>query len=676
MAKRVNYLIPSVWNCWGYSGATKKIGQQIDIDPRTYFDACVDWIRAQSTPKLKYKNRSLSKTLGVKRVAAKKVRDGRRLRRSGDWIRSASMCGAMIRTSTAWDHRADGLLRTTPVNDLGTFLKTILLLPHLARMRINVLYLLPVVKISRLFRKGELGCPYAAKNFFELDPDQYDQTLSGGRDTIEDQFSLFVECAHRLGMRVMLDLAPRTAARDSDWILDHPDWFYWVSSRYARTMKPPKLPLVDYINPIPGRLNEVYDVKAVHQHLAKFRFSPYVTHRQKWANFVKRAKRRPPKNLLTEIARHFGVVTPPGFSDCINDDQPPWSDVTYLRLFEDHPPEAAKHLPDPKRQAPYVLFDTAKASLFPGKKPNRMLWNELANILPYYQQFGVDGARVDMAHALPKPLERMILDRPRKIDPDFCFLAEELGTHNHRAVHASGYNIIIGSSWYQQPRSSEGQMHEMVSVIPRLKVPVMAAAETPDTPRAMVRPGGRRFAMQAAVLNHFLPNAVPMLCSGMEVHERQPMNLGLDNVPPGRYALSKSDPLAGKLAFFDRYALHWGNRGAKEMIELISAAGDIRHQYLDSIVNPRRYFVPQVKTNPRWILATGFKLDRKRGALLVVANLDIRRKRRTRLVKLPVACKAIEVLLEIATGSKPRWVDGGLSLTMDPLDVKVILIHS
>ncbi len=31
------------------------------------------------------------------------------------------------------------------------------------------------------------------------------------------------------GMRVMLDFVPRTAARDNNLILDHPDWFYWIS---------------------------------------------------------------------------------------------------------------------------------------------------------------------------------------------------------------------------------------------------------------------------------------------------------------------------------------------------------------------------------------------------------------------------------------------------------------
>lgn len=673
MAKRSEYLIPSVWDCWGYDGPVRRYGAQVAVAPRGYFDACVDWIGRQSSPVVNYSGRSLSKVLGVKRAGAMKVRDGRRVRRGGDWIKAATMYGAMIRTSTAWDHRGDGRLGVTPVNDLGTFLKTILLLPHLARMGVNVLYLLPVVKVSHLYRKGELGCPYSAKNFFELDPDQYDRTLGGGDDNIEAQFSQFVECAHGMGMRVMLDLAPRTAARDNDWILDHPQWFYWTAPRYARNLVAPRLPGVEYINAIPGRLNEVYDHKSVHQHLAKFRFGPHKTHPQKWANFVKSAKRKPPKNLLADIGKQFGVVTPPGFSDCINDDQPPWSDVTYLRLYEDHPKEAADLLPDPAHQAPYVLFDTAKASNFPGKKPQKALWNQLADILPFYQKFGVDGARIDMAHALPQPLERMILDRPRKIDPDFCFLAEELGTHSHKRQYDAGYNIIIGPSWYQQPRSSEGRMHGMVAELPKLKVPVMAAAETPDTPRAVVRSGGRRFAKHAVVLNNFLPNAVPMICGGMEVFERQPMNLGLDNVPPGRDALPAADPLAGKLAFFDRYALHWDNRSAKGMIDLIARAADVRMQYIDAITNPRAYFAPKVTVNQRWVLATGFRLPRKQGSLLAVANVDFKRGRRTKIGGL-AAMRTAESVLNIVETSPPRLRSGALTISLGPGDVRLIVL--
>jgi starch synthase (maltosyl-transferring) len=377
---------------------------------------------------------------------------------------------------------------------------------------------------------------------------------------------------------------------------------------------------------------------------------------------------------LREIGKTFGVVTPPGFSDVVNDVQPPWSDVTYLRLFEDHPVAAIPHLRDAKNQPPYVLHDTAKASMYGGKKPQRKLWDRLASILPFYQKFGVDGARVDMAHALPAKLEAMILEHPRKRDPDFCLLAEQLGTENHASAHRGGYNIIIGPCWWLQPRGHEGKMHDFVRDIPKLKVPVMAAAETPDTPRAITRHGKRKYAMQSVVVDCFLPNAVPMINGGIEVLERQPMNLGLDAKPKDRYALPKSDPLYGKLAFFDRFALHWNNPGGKAMTALIGKTTAIRSQYLDALANPRAFFAPKLGSNAKKILATAFKLGRGKGTLLMLANMNYRQTLRTTVSGLPRA-NHVDVLLTITQQTPPRIRSGKLTLELAPGNAVVLRLH-
>jgi len=674
--RRLDYRIPALWRFEEHAGDARAVGAEIAIDPSAYLADCLSWIQRNGVVRGAVPGRSLSRLLGVRHAGGLRVRDGRRVRRAGDWVRAGFMYGMMIRCATAWDHDGDGRLTSRRNNELGTFLKSILLLPHLWRMGVNVLYLLPVVKASTLYRKGELGCPYSAKNFLELDPDQYDAAFGAEYGDVNAQFRLFVSCAHRLGMRVLLDVAPRTAARDCDWILDHPEWFYWIDRRYARTYTAPHVPGATYYNPIPDRLAEIYDVPAVRAHLAKFRFAPNINQPQKWTKFADAMKRRPPENLLAEISRHFGVITPPGFSDVVNDTQPPWSDVTYLRLFEDHPVAALPHLPAPDDQPPYVLYDTAKASMFPGRRPQRKLWDALAGILPFYQRFGVDGARVDMAHALPSPLERLILENPRKRDPDFCLLAEQLGTERHAEAHRGGYNIIIGPSWWMQPRGYEGRMHEFLKDIPGLAVPVMAAAETPDTPRAVVRYGKRKFAMQAAVVNCFLPNAVPMINGGMEVFERQPMNLGLDAKPSDRYALPKSDPLYGKLAFFDRYALHWTNPGSRRMSELIGRAASLRREYLEALVDPRAYFAPRVTVNAPRILATAFNLPRKKGILLLLANLDHDRARRAAVSGLPRRASRAETLLSIEDAPIVRFRDSRLSVQLAAGEALVLRIHT
>lgn len=677
---QLDYRLPALWDCWGFAGQRKRLGQEVVVNPVEYAAACLEWIQHHSIH-VGPQGQSLSQwARGKRRSAAGKP--------GGAWINRQTIYAMMVRMTTAWDHDGNGKLHSKRYAELGTFFKSILLLPLLKKMGITTVYLLPVTKISHLNRKGDLGCPYSAKNFFEIDAAQHDPLLSlhsalwkgfqvaGSKQRaagLTDEFALFVECAHRLGMRIMLDIAPRTTARDCDWILDHPDWFYWIDRRFEKNWHSPALPGITYHNPIPGRLGEIYSVPAVREHLAKFRFAPNVTHPREWARFSQKARAHPPANLLADIGRQFGVVTAPAFSDVINDQQPPWSDVTYLRMYKDHGAEAQALLDKPHKQPPYVLFDVIKSNLFPGNRPNRELWHVLADIIPFYQHFGIDGARVDMAHALPGALERMILDRPRRRDPDFCFLAEDLSYDHTVGQRKAGYNVVLGSSWYHQPRASQGNMHRMLADLPGLKLPILAAAETPDTPRAAVRTGGERFSRQAVVVNMFLPNTVPTINSGMEVYERQPMNLGLEVGKPGRFALSPNDPQFAKLAFFDAYALHWKNRGAAEMIDLIARASALRQEHLAAIFSKKAWFIPHLTKHARRILATGFRLRGSYKALMMLANVDFDRAYRTTLAGLPLS-HSPEVLLELVASPAPKLSATGVRIELPPGDVKLIRI--
>ncbi|MFH0980434.1 MAG: alpha-amylase [Planctomycetota bacterium] len=672
-----NYRIPDLWQQWDYAGVVRRAGREILIDPYDYLIQCIERVMLPAHPGFGLGGRSLSRIQGVVPASGDKVREGGRSRRGGDWIRTGMIYGMLVRMTTAWDHDGDGRLSSRRWTELGTFLKSILLLPMLRRMGVNVIYLVPIAQHSDLYRKGELGCPYAAKNFLRLEPRLHDRLLGDDPDDVELEFGAFVEAAHRMGMRVMVDLAPRTAARDNDWILDHPDWFYWIDRRFTKRYASPRLPGVTYLNPIASRLHEVYGPQVVREHLAQFRHAPGVTDPRRWAAFADRARRRPPRDLLAAIAREFGVITPPGFSDCINDTQPPWSDVTYLRMYLDHPIAAVEHLDDPKNQPPYVLFDVAKASLFPGRRPNLPLWRALAGILPFYQRFGVDGARVDMAHALPKPLEEMILDRPRRIDPDFCFMAEELGAQNHAKAYRAGYNILIGPSWYMEPRAHHGLVHKFAyQVLRNLRVPALAAAETPDTPRAVTRRGGRRYVRAMAALNSFLPRAVPFINSGLECFERQPMNLGLDSRPRDRFALPRDDPFYGKLAFFDPFVLHWTHLGGPAMVELFAALAAVRQRYLHEMATPANHFVPTVTRQARWVVASGFLVEGGRRALLVLANVDFESERRTTVTRLPPRVRrrlTAEVLLSLSKPhSAPLIRRGRISVSLPPGEVLVL----
>lgn len=60
-----------------------------------------------------------------------------------------------------------------------------------------------------------------------------------------------------------------------------------------------------------------------------------------------------------------------------------------------------------------------------------------------------------MGHALPLALVKRIIEAARKIDPHFCFIAEELDTQNAACSLEKGYNMIIGGGFTQETRPNE-----------------------------------------------------------------------------------------------------------------------------------------------------------------------------------------------------------------------------
>lgn len=484
-------------------------------------------------------------------------------------------------------------------------------------MGVDAIYLLPISKNSMRYKKGEMGSPYAVKNFFELDPTLKDPML-GDDISIDDEFKALVEACHILGIRIMIDIIPRTSARDSELILEHPEWFYWVDIKELEDYNPP---FVDGIKPGDKPSNEnlpmVYASESVKKHIKKFCHAPNVIDEAKWNSIKERCANDPSLDFFDLIQQEYGITTASAFSDCINDPQPPWTDVTFLRLYLDNPEESSKYVD--QNQPPYILFDIIKSNLFQGKIKNIELWERIADIIPSYQRkYGIDGARIDMGHALPKELENMILDNPRKFDEDFCFIAEVLDNKGDVAAREAGYNMIIGTAWAAEPRYYKGSFTKLLNEMENLKAPIFAAAETPDTPRAASRLGGKKFSKFVAVMNAFLPNGVPFISSGFEILEKQAMNLGLDAKEENRFLLPKNDPLYGKLAFFDKYALHWDNEENKEVFNILVDVADIRAKYIDSITDIKSY----IKCNfeEERLLATAYRTNE--GVLLVLGNMD------------------------------------------------------
>src|SRR5262249_25091842 len=155
------------------------------------------------------------------------------------------------RVTTAFDHSADGHLQIGPTADgwreTGTLLKCIALLPYIRNMGFNTVHLLPITAIGQDGKKGTLGSPYAIRNPYQLDGNLDEPALGLTPDQL---FGGFVEAAHLLGLRVIMEFVLRTASKDGDWIKEHPDWFYWIRADIPDRIRRGSGQLGSYGNPV------------------------------------------------------------------------------------------------------------------------------------------------------------------------------------------------------------------------------------------------------------------------------------------------------------------------------------------------------------------------------------------------------------------------------------------
>lgn len=554
---------------------------------------------------------------------------------SQNWVKEAVVYSMMIRTQTAWDHNHDGNLDSNIVTETGTFIKSLLMLFHLKKLGVNTLYLLPINQTSTMDKKGDFGSPYAVSSFFKLDQTLKDN-LTENKTTIEEEFAALCEACHILNIRVTIDFVPRTNAVDSDFILTNPEWFYWIDVSESKNYAPPSVPeLFDPENPISSptvdRLGAIYRSSEVISHINKFRVNPKEINPVKWAEFQVEYVQNPKMNMLKEIEKRFNITVAKAFSDGVNDNQPPWSDITFFRMYLDHPTTSLKFLPN-KDLAPYILFDVIKANMHKGNKPNTELWKTLSNIAPYFQKtFGIDGARIDMGHALPSELVSQIITTAQNFDSEFVFIAEELEAKNAQAAFEAGYDMIIGNTFKTQPRMFSVSKYDEYNKNVGLPIPLFACSETHDTPRISGRfkpySDANLMSRLAHVMNMFAPNSVPFINSGQEIFERQPMNTGLDSTQGDEFIyLPTSDPYYGKLALFDRYCLHWDTHGLQNNINLYEACAALRKRFIKTITNKQNYQFSNLDFLPDKFVRMLYTIDETErenySHLLIVANLS------------------------------------------------------
>ncbi|MCX8056168.1 MAG: alpha-amylase family glycosyl hydrolase [Ignavibacteria bacterium] len=97
----------------------------------------------------------------------------------------------------------------------GNFKALINKLPYLKELGVTILWLMPIHPIGELKRKGSLGSPYSVKDYYAVNPEY---------GTKED-FRKFVNEAHKLGFKVIIDEVLNHCAWDNELVKKHPEWF-------------------------------------------------------------------------------------------------------------------------------------------------------------------------------------------------------------------------------------------------------------------------------------------------------------------------------------------------------------------------------------------------------------------------------------------------------------------
>lgn len=557
-----NYKIPYCWNYVGAEFEKADIQGEILVNSADYFKKTIEYI-------LSFKKQKQSQVL--------------------------SFYSLFVRCFSAWDH-GKGF-------ENGTFLKTIALLPLLKEMGFNGIYFLPVFEMSRENKKGELPSPYAIKNIMKIDSSYCDNHLRGM--TAEEQFSALCEACHKLQMKVVLDFAFRTASRDSDLCKTHPEWFYWVKNQSLLDFKAPECNELGHTVVNQKNVKVLYKSDSMAEFQNRFAFAPD-------KNAVKLFEESD-SNFFEKCSNILGISVMPGFADTINDPQPAWSDVTFLKYYFDNTENVKRIFGE--NIPPMIAQDGIKCSLFPCEFPNEELWDYVKNVIPYYMdKYSIDGARIDMAHALPDKLTSQIIEEIRLKDKKFLLWSEEFDSSVTEQLEKAGYNFYTGGIWDMWDEAGyinanfNKRLYEAVSG----RIPSISCTEMADTPRVMCVSGLLK-AMASAVVTALLPNTVYFINNAQEFAEKQPMNLGLRNTEKGRFVLPKNHPFYGKLAFFDKFQFDWKNR--KHIYKAIKTAMEMRTKYCDVLSDINNYDLKQLKSSSEITVICGW--NGKKGYLLL-----------------------------------------------------------
>ena len=129
----------------------------------------------------------------------------------------ASCTGAPKTGEANWNNTVIYELNTRQFTPEGTFKAAEDQLPRLKEQGVDIVWMMPLYPIGEKGRKGTLGSYYAIKDYCATNPEF---------GTLED-FDSFVEKAHGLGMKVIIDWVANHTSPDHAWVTEKPaEWYY------------------------------------------------------------------------------------------------------------------------------------------------------------------------------------------------------------------------------------------------------------------------------------------------------------------------------------------------------------------------------------------------------------------------------------------------------------------
>lgn len=221
-----------------------------------------------------------------------------------------------------------------------------------------------------LLIKGEAGSPYSITDYFDIHPDY----AAPGESAMQAFLQLVARC-HEQGLRVIIDFVPNHIARN-------------YHSKRGETFG-----LQDQKEHFFQRDNHFFYLQAHHPGSGPPLTLPAPTPQPRWIY--------PPEAIHGRVTGNNAITWAPSIHD--------WYETVKLNYGHDFTQSRDN-------------MDLPAPSAAPDEVPRT--WRSMDAVIQFWQDRGVDGFRVDMAHLIPPPFWHWMIRRARNRQPEVFFFAE------------------------------------------------------------------------------------------------------------------------------------------------------------------------------------------------------------------------------------------------------------